>query len=75
MKIAYVVKYVADMDAAVAFHRDRLGLPLRFASPRKPGTRRGTGCTLATAIAAHLALGEDLAKACDHAKRYLSAWW
>ena len=33
MKIAYIIKYVADMDAAVAFHRDRLGLPLRFASP------------------------------------------
>lgn len=49
--------------------------PLWFAAPRKPGTRRGTGCTLATAIAAHLALGEDLAKACDHAKRYLNAWW
>lgn len=48
---------------------------LRFAAPRKLGTRRGTGCTLATAIAAHLVLGDDLAKACDHAKRYLSAWW
>ncbi len=49
--------------------------PLRFAAPRKPGTRRGTGCTLATAIAAHLALGDDLATACSSAKRYLSAWW
>lgn len=33
MKIQYVIKYVADMDAAVAFHRDRLGLALRFTSP------------------------------------------
>jgi catechol 2,3-dioxygenase-like lactoylglutathione lyase family enzyme len=33
MKVQYVIKYVADMDAAVAFHRDGLGLPLRFASP------------------------------------------
>lgn len=48
--------------------------PLRFAAPRKPGTRRGTGCTLASAIAANLARGDDLATACGHAKRYLSAW-
>ncbi len=50
-------------------------VPLRFAAPRKSGTRRGTGCTLATAIAAHLALGADLAETCDQAKRYLSAGW
>ena len=50
-------------------------LPLRFAAPRKFGTQRGTGCTLATAIAADLALGEDLIKACDQAKRHLNAWW
>ena len=48
--------------------------PLRFAAPRQPGTRRGTGCTLASAIAAHLARGDDLATACGHAKRYLAAW-
>jgi lactoylglutathione lyase len=27
------MKFVADMDGAVAFHRDVLGLRLRFASP------------------------------------------
>ena len=48
--------------------------PLRFAAPRQPGTRRGTGCTLASAIAALLARGHDLATACGHAKRYLAAW-
>ena len=48
--------------------------PLRFGAPRQPGTRRGTGCTLASAIAARLALGNDLATACGQAKRYLSAW-
>ena len=48
--------------------------PLRFANLRKPGSRRGTGCTLASAIAAHLARGHDLATACGHAKRYLTAW-
>jgi predicted enzyme related to lactoylglutathione lyase len=33
MKLNYVIKYVADMDTAVAFFRDRLGLELRFQSP------------------------------------------
>ena len=33
MQLVYAIKYVADMDRAVAFHRDTLGLTLRFASP------------------------------------------
>ena len=33
MQLAYAIKYVEDMDKAVAFHRDALGLTLRFASP------------------------------------------
>jgi lactoylglutathione lyase len=33
MRLAYAIKYVADMDKAVAFHRDILGLPLKFQSP------------------------------------------
>ena len=33
MQLVYAIKYVADMDKAVAFHRDTLGLTLRFASP------------------------------------------
>jgi len=33
MRLRYVIKFVADMDRAVQFHRDTLGLPLRFASP------------------------------------------
>ncbi len=33
MKLAYVIKYVEDMDKAVAYFRDRLGLELRFQSP------------------------------------------
>ena len=33
MKLTYVIKFVGDMDRAVAFHRDTLGLPLKFASP------------------------------------------
>lgn len=33
MKLSYAIKYVADMDEAVAFHRDVLGLDLKFQSP------------------------------------------
>lgn len=33
MKLTYVIKFVGDMDRAVAFHRDMLGLPLKFQSP------------------------------------------
>jgi lactoylglutathione lyase len=33
VKLRYVIAFVADMAAAVAFHRDVLGLPLRFQSP------------------------------------------
>ncbi|HLY79495.1 MAG TPA: VOC family protein [Caulobacteraceae bacterium] len=29
----HAIKFVGDMDHAVAFYRDTLGLPLRFASP------------------------------------------
>jgi lactoylglutathione lyase len=33
VRLTYAIKYVADMDKAVAFHRDILGLALKFASP------------------------------------------
>jgi predicted enzyme related to lactoylglutathione lyase len=33
MKLTYVIKFVANMDAAVKFYRDSLGLPLKFQSP------------------------------------------
>jgi catechol 2,3-dioxygenase-like lactoylglutathione lyase family enzyme len=33
MKLTYVIQFVSDMDRAVAFHRDTLGLPLTFSSP------------------------------------------
>lgn len=32
MKIAYVNIFVTDLEAAVAFYRDRLGLALEFSS-------------------------------------------
>jgi catechol 2,3-dioxygenase-like lactoylglutathione lyase family enzyme len=33
MQLSYAIKFVADMDAAVAFHRDKLGLEVKFQSP------------------------------------------
>ena len=33
MRLNYAIKFVADMDQAVAFYRDTLGLELKFASP------------------------------------------
>lgn len=33
MQLTYAIKYVADMDLAVAFYRDKLGLELKFQSP------------------------------------------
>jgi predicted enzyme related to lactoylglutathione lyase len=32
-KLGYVVEFVADMDRAVKFYRDTIGLPLTFQSP------------------------------------------
>jgi catechol 2,3-dioxygenase-like lactoylglutathione lyase family enzyme len=33
VKLCYAIHFVADMDRAVAFYRDTLGLSLKFASP------------------------------------------
>ena len=33
MQLSYAIKYVADMGKAIAFHRDVLGLELKFESP------------------------------------------
>jgi hydroxymethylpyrimidine/phosphomethylpyrimidine kinase len=38
--------------------------------PRLPGAFHGSGCTLAAAIAARLALGDQMAQALEHAQRY-----
>lgn len=32
-RFSYAIAFVADMDKAIAFHRDVLGLSLRFTSP------------------------------------------
>ena len=46
--------------------------PHRLAAPRIAATRRGTGCALASAIAAGLARGLDVAESCVLAKRHVS---
>jgi predicted enzyme related to lactoylglutathione lyase len=33
IKLGYAIHFVADMDRAVAFYRDTLGLELKFSSP------------------------------------------
>jgi lactoylglutathione lyase len=33
LKLTYAIHFVGDMDRAVAFYRDTLGLTLKFASP------------------------------------------
>ena len=47
---------------------------VRFAGRRRPGTARGTGCRLASAIAAHLALGAPLEEAVRRAKRLVERY-
>ena len=53
MKFAYLIEYVADMDRAVSFYRDQLGLTLRFQTPE--WTEFDTG---ATTLALHIASGQ-----------------
>lgn len=44
---------------------------INISAPRLTGTMRGTGCTLSSAIAAHLALNEPLISAIKKAKAYI----
>jgi hydroxymethylpyrimidine/phosphomethylpyrimidine kinase len=64
----------AAQDAQVT---DRLltadGQLLRLRTARVPGSRRGTGCSAASAIAAQLAAGRALASACADAQAYVAA--
>lgn len=48
--------------------------PVPFAAPRLAVSRRGTGCSLATAIACHLARGASLQAACRHGKDAVYRW-
>ena len=45
----------------------------RFEAPRLPGSMRGSGCTLAAALACELALGHDLETAVQNAREYVRA--
>jgi len=47
------------------------GRVLKIASPRTPGEVHGTGCTLASLIAGHLALGIDLENAVRRSKNMI----
>jgi predicted enzyme related to lactoylglutathione lyase len=60
MRLAYVMKFVADMDAAVGFYRDTVGLKLKFQSPE--WTEFDTG---ETSLALHLATDEHAAGECQ----------
>lgn len=58
--LSYAIKYVADMDAAVRFHREQLGLALRFGSPHWSEFETGP-----TTLALHLASPEHPAGTCE----------
>lgn len=54
MQLTYAIKFVADMDRSVAFHRDVLGLPLKFQSPEWSEFATGE-----TTLALHSASAEN----------------
>lgn len=59
-QLAYVIKFVADMAAATAFHRDKLSLTPGFESPFWTEFQTGT-----TKLALHPATGEHPAGSCQ----------
>ena len=59
-RLTYVIKFVRDMDEAIRFHGEKLGLKLRFRSPE--WTEFETG---ATTLALHLASPENPAGTCQ----------
>jgi predicted enzyme related to lactoylglutathione lyase len=54
MRLNYAIKFVSDMDTAVRFYRDSLGLALRFESPFWSEFETG-----ATTLALHPASDEN----------------
>jgi predicted enzyme related to lactoylglutathione lyase len=60
MKLNYVIKYVDDMDRAVKFYRDVLGLPLKVQSPHWSEFATGE-----TTLALHPASQENRAGAVE----------
>jgi lactoylglutathione lyase len=59
-RLVYIIKFVANMDRAVAFHRDKLGLSLKFQSPF--WTEFSTG---ETTLALHPASDKNPAGSCQ----------
>ena len=57
--LVYAIKYVGNMDEAVRFYRDELGLKLRFASPH--WTEFDTG---QTTLALHIASADHAPGSC-----------
>ena len=49
-KLSYAIKFVKDMESALRYHRDTLGLPLKFQSPEWSEFATGE-----TTLALHLA--------------------
>ena len=60
MKLAYVIKYVGEMDQAVKFYGENLGLKLRFQSPHWSEFETGE-----TTLALHIASPENPAGTCQ----------
>ena len=58
--LAYAIKYVGSMEEAVRFHRDQLGLTLRFESPHWSEFETGQ-----TTLALHIASPEHPAGSCE----------
>jgi predicted enzyme related to lactoylglutathione lyase len=54
VKLGYAIHFVADMDRAVAFYRDTVGLEVRFSSPEWSEFATGT-----TTLALHPASAEN----------------
>jgi catechol 2,3-dioxygenase-like lactoylglutathione lyase family enzyme len=60
MTLVYAIKYVGNMDAAVRFHVEQLGLKPRFESPHWSEFETGS-----TTLALHLASAEHPAGSCE----------
>jgi predicted enzyme related to lactoylglutathione lyase len=74
VKLAYVIKFVKDMDVAVRFHRDTLGLALKFQSPEWSEFSTGeTTLALHAASEANPAGGVELGYSVKNLKDVYSA--
>ncbi|GFE51604.1 hydroxymethylpyrimidine/phosphomethylpyrimidine kinase [Roseobacter cerasinus] len=71
---AVLIKGGHGLGAQSVDHLYHRGQRRAFEAPRLRVTRRGTGCTLATAIACHLIQGAALDDACGKAKLFVQDW-